>query len=208
MKTASAAIPLRNWRGIAAVTIILLVLFGCVNQKKVTRWNNEHARQAAEYAEKHFPCQPGDTTVISNFIDSAAYNQSIVELNESLDVLNEINDSLLYRLLNIDTSCKQYVSVISRLQKKAEDLQYQVKHVKPTVVTVEKVHTVIDSAKAVATRLMNDELVTENNDQEKQIIQWKGTARIRLWMLISSGLANLLLAFFLFKKKSNPITKL
>ena len=214
MKNQSTATPIPSWIGLLAVIISIFIFFSCTNQKKVTRWNDKHPLEASTYAADHFPCRPGDTTVILS-TDDTAYNNSIAELNDSLDSLNSINGDLLHQLMNADTGCRQYLSVIRVQSYKISDMKFKLDHVEPKIVEKKFYIPVIDSAKSVATRLLNEKLTAQLANREQKIIELErkyrdalATAKIRLWMLISSGLLISILMFFLFKKKTNPIAKL
>lgn len=200
MKANPQLFPLLNWRGIVAVLLLGIVTLGCLTQKKVVRWNNDHPLEAAEYAADHFPCKASDTTII-DATDSTAFLASIMQLEDLLQEELTAHDSLLSLLDGADSSCDKYRPMVFALSQRNRILEEQIKNVQPVVQWRTREITTIDSSKAQATRLRNSELEKQVNDQDREILQLKGTSKTRLWMLISSGILNSLLLFLLFKTK-------
>jgi hypothetical protein len=114
--------------------ILLVLLIGCTTEKKVTKWNESHKDRAAKYCSEVFPCLPGKPDSIIKFLpgDTAGYNQAILELQQNLDIVNEINDSLI-RVLIADTSCKKYAAAVEDLQRQNDKLKHNVRTVSKPV---------------------------------------------------------------------------
>ena len=67
-----------SFRNVAPLIVVLLILSGCVNQRKATIWFNEHEQKAAEYCAVKYPVK--ESIDSSYKIDSANYNKAYYEL--------------------------------------------------------------------------------------------------------------------------------
>lgn len=144
---------------LVAILVVLLFLFGltgCFTAKNLPKHNDKYPEAAATYASKKFPCVTGDT-IITIYSDSSQYLQSIEDLNASLLWLNQVNDSLLNELIKPtttpDTVCKKYEATVSIMSKRIQDLQLQLKTIKPTIEYRDKIVPKMDSALAQSLRL-------------------------------------------------------
>jgi hypothetical protein len=179
-------------------------LTGCLTEKKVSRWNQEHPRQAAEYCAEKFPAQIGDTITLTRS-DSTDYLQYIADLEHSVQDLNAVNDSLIFQALSADTSCRRYWHFFSNYRSSVDGLLQRLNKAPPVIIYRDKIVPIKDSAKAVADRLTIDELSIEKNVLQKDLIRVQATSKVRLWMLIASCVLNMLLAVLLFKRSSIKI---
>jgi hypothetical protein len=130
--------------------ILLVLLIGCTTEKKVNTWNESHKDRAAKYCSENFPCLPGKPDSIIKFIpgDTTSYNQAILELQQALDQVNEINDSLI-RVLISDTNCRKYAAAVEDLQAENFKLKGRIRTIRPVHDTSLKIinHPYVDSAR-------------------------------------------------------------
>lgn len=186
------------------LAVIIFSFASCTTEKKVQAWNDNHQEKASKYCADHWPPQGGDT-IINVTIDSSEYTRAMSDLNETVYYLNEINDSLIREIAQGDTACSKYARTLQEQKNKIGQLQMAAREVKPKIITITSIKTVIDSALAVSLKLKNKRLETDAAAKDKDIGRLKGDKKTYTWMLISAGLLILLLMVLLFKKKSNPI---
>ncbi|HEU4574624.1 MAG TPA: hypothetical protein VFS36_06440 [Chitinophagaceae bacterium] len=195
-----------------AILLLIIILTGCLTPKKVARWNNEHPEEEAANCAAKYPCQPGDTTIIST-VDSTGYLQSIQDLESSVLWLNQVNDSLLDVIAkdtakHQDSGCTKYAPVIKKQAQEIASLKYQLRNIPPIVITDSVYVPYIDSAPLTALRLALDKEQAGRQKAEKELMTKQGQANTRLWMFIASAVLNLLLIILLFRKKSSTLNKI
>ena len=128
-----------SFRNVAPLIVVLLILSGCVNQRKATIWFNEHEQKAAEYCAVKYPVK--ESIDSSYKVDSANYNKAYYELWAYADsLLNEREK------VSIDTVYFQTV----REQIKTE-IKWRLKPCVDSIKTITK--TVENTAKVQALTL-------------------------------------------------------
>ena len=85
----------------------VLLLVGCINEKKVAKWNDDHAVQSAKYCATRFPFTPIIDTIFVD-VDSSGYFDAYngaVKINDSLiDLLSQKPDTVhLIDSINVDS---------------------------------------------------------------------------------------------------------
>lgn len=189
---------------ISFLAVIIFSFTACINAKKVQRWNDDHPELEAKNCFQKYPARPGDTTV-SNTVDSFDYSRDLFDVNEYINVLNSINDSLAAVLQLKDTACNKYVSALQKQKMQILKLQDKASNMRPLIIHNDTVFRKLDSAALHGFRLENSRLLGEIENNEKDLASSKSVAKIRMWMLIASCILNVLLIVLLFKKKSNPV---
>jgi len=103
------------FRNVSLLGVVLLTLYGCVNQKKATTWFNNHEQKAAEYCAVKYPIK--ESVDSSYKVDSFDYNQALFDLSTYADSLlfvlqskqpdtvvkNGVVTITKYKSLNIDS---------------------------------------------------------------------------------------------------------
>ena len=129
------------------VTLTLCLLFsGCLNEGKVTAWNERNKEQAAKYcAEKFPPIITTETTYVTKIVDSTKYKEAEVRVMMYYDTLYKHDTLFRNKWKYILSPCLDTPKVIIR--------------------------TVLDSAKMYLkeqeAKRMNEKLETEKN-----IVKW------------------------------------
>jgi hypothetical protein len=146
-----------SFRNVAPLIVGLLILSGCVNQRKATTWFNEHEQKAAEYCAVKYPVK--ESIDSSYTIDSAAYNKAFYELwaysDSLLNVIetrkpdtvreNGVITITKYKSLNIDSLRKEISVQVRRSLKPCVD---SIKTIVKTVENTAKVQALTLSINA------------------------------------------------------------
>lgn len=192
---------MKNLFVILSVCFVAIAFSSCLTQRKVEDWNRKHPDQSAAYCATHFPCKVQDSTVTEQ-TDSTAYNEAVDELNQSVNALNAINDSLLFELQHKDTVCTKYAPVILKLQAKMNALRDSIKNIPPKIIEKKIRARWVDNAaiqsaegKAAATDRDNAVLKDRLASIEKKFAKWK---TFGIGCIV--GLALLILLLILIKR--------
>jgi hypothetical protein len=141
----------RTSANLGAALVLLFILFlmalmtSCTTAKKATHYFNNHLEVGAKWCAEVFPVAEVDSNSTTTF-DSTAYIVSLKELQEWVNHLNNINDSLLYELIDKDTTCSKYAPIIRYLRAQNDKLNDKLGNIKPIVKYEYKEKKVLDSA--------------------------------------------------------------
>jgi hypothetical protein len=162
---------------------------GCTTQSKVQNWNNKHPELAAQYCADKFPAK--DSVSIKEVFlpgDSAEYLKSIDDLNQSVNALNEINDSLI-RVLVADTACNKYLFTIRSLQRENTILRQKIAAIKCPKDTIRKDSIIYrrDRAQEFVLETQINALQQDTSKLKAQVAGLKGKVSSKnkhIWWLI------------------------
>lgn len=168
---------------------------GCTTQSKVQNWNNKHPELAAQYCADKFPAK--DSVYVKEVLlpgDSTEYLKSIDDLNQSVNALNEINDSLI-RVLVTDTACNKYLFTIRSLQRENAILKQKIAVIKCPKDTIRKDSIIIrrDRAREFVLEAQIAALQQDTAKLKAQVLGLKekvsGKNKLIWWLIIALALS-------------------
>lgn len=169
-----------SFRNVAPLIVGLLILSGCVNQKKATDWFNKHEQKAAEYCAVKYPVK--ESIDSSYKVDSANYNKAYYELWAYAD-------SLLKEREKVSTDTVYFQTV--REQIKTE-IKWRLKPCVDSIKTIVK--TVENTARVQALTLSiaaKDDVISK---RDLRITNLEGSLGFyKKWFFINCGLLLLIL---------------
>ena len=98
-----------------ATLTLCLIFSGCLNEGKVTAWNERNKEQAAKYcAEKFPPIITTETTYVTKIVDSTKYKEAEVRVMMYYDTLYKHDTTFRTRWKYILQPCLDTPKVIIR----------------------------------------------------------------------------------------------
>jgi hypothetical protein len=175
-----------------SIIVLLAAFAGCVTQKKVNTWLNDHPTAAAGYCADNFPPDTVTKTVFQT-VDSSGYLDAYLNMSYLADSLFYKLDSLQHLpgvasyKLNIDSLRKAVDKEIRRRLKPCVD---SVVHITNTVVDrarEKQLQGKLDEKDAVVSA--KDNRITELESQVKGLKKWPWL----FWLLVALVAAGLYL---------------
>lgn len=171
---------------------------GCITQKTVTRWLNEHPTEAAGYCADEFPPDTS-TRVIYDSVDSKAYEEAYWELARYSDSLfNQLEDARNSFTPTANNPCPPAVNLDSLRKAVDKEIRTRLTPCKDSIKVVET--TVIDRARE---RQLQGKLDAKDgviSERDKRITELETKVKgLRKWPWMFWGLVALIAVYVLLK---------